>query len=125
MMHDWKVSALPVLKGEGRVVGVVSEADLLPKEEFRDSDPGLPRSRLRSTGADPHHPAGPPVRPRPGRYQGCVPGARGGTADPGRRGGRGRGVRCLRARPFLRVGPCPVESQRGRLTVVNRPARER
>ena len=39
MMHDWKVSALPVLEGEGRVVGVVSEADLLPKEEFRDSDP--------------------------------------------------------------------------------------
>jgi CBS domain-containing protein len=38
-MQDWKVSALPVLEGEGRVVGVVSEADLLPKEEFRDSDP--------------------------------------------------------------------------------------
>ncbi|MGW1955867.1 CBS domain-containing protein [Streptomyces sp. NPDC001920] len=39
MMHDWKVSALPVLEGEGRVVGVVSEADLLHKEEFRDDDP--------------------------------------------------------------------------------------
>ncbi|MFF1298465.1 MULTISPECIES: CBS domain-containing protein [unclassified Streptomyces] len=39
MMQEWKVSALPVLKGEGRVVGIVSEADLLPKEEFRDSDP--------------------------------------------------------------------------------------
>lgn len=39
LMQDWKVSALPVLEGEGRVVGVVSEADLLPKEEFRDSDP--------------------------------------------------------------------------------------
>ncbi|MGW0705915.1 CBS domain-containing protein [Streptomyces sp. NPDC002643] len=39
MMQDWKVSALPVLEGEGRVVGLVSEADLLPKEEFRDSDP--------------------------------------------------------------------------------------
>ncbi|MGW6530386.1 CBS domain-containing protein [Streptomyces venezuelae] len=39
MMHDWKVSALPVLEGDDRVVGVVSEADLLPKEEFRDSDP--------------------------------------------------------------------------------------
>ncbi|MET8454292.1 CBS domain-containing protein [Streptomyces sp. NPDC005209] len=38
MMQDWKVSALPVLEGEGRVVGVVSEADLLPKEEFRDGD---------------------------------------------------------------------------------------
>ncbi|MGP3953329.1 CBS domain-containing protein [Streptomyces sp. 7N604] len=38
-MERWKVSALPVLEGEGRVIGVVSEADLLPKEEFRDSDP--------------------------------------------------------------------------------------
>ncbi|MCT7355844.1 CBS domain-containing protein [Streptomyces sp. 15-116A] len=40
-MQDWKVSALPVLEGEGRVVGIVSEADLLHKEEFRDSDPDL------------------------------------------------------------------------------------
>lgn len=39
IMRDWRVSALPVLEGEGRVAGVVSEADLLPKEEFRDSDP--------------------------------------------------------------------------------------
>ncbi|MGW5661551.1 CBS domain-containing protein [Streptomyces sp. NPDC003758] len=39
LMEQWKVSALPVLEGEGRVVGVVSEADLLPKEECRDSDP--------------------------------------------------------------------------------------
>lgn len=38
-MKQWKVSALPVLEGEGRVVGVVSEADLLAKEEFRGSDP--------------------------------------------------------------------------------------
>ncbi|MEV5872836.1 CBS domain-containing protein [Streptomyces sp. NPDC052101] len=38
-MVQWQVSALPVLDGDGRVVGVVSEADLLPKEEFRDSDP--------------------------------------------------------------------------------------
>ncbi|MET7695710.1 CBS domain-containing protein [Streptomyces sp. NPDC005483] len=39
LIQDRKVSALPVVEGEGRVVGVVSEADLLPKEEFRDSDP--------------------------------------------------------------------------------------
>ncbi|MGW1627663.1 CBS domain-containing protein [Streptomyces sp. NPDC002172] len=39
LMTEWKVSALPVLEGDGRVIGVVSEADLLPKEEFRDSDP--------------------------------------------------------------------------------------
>nr|WSX48483.1 CBS domain-containing protein [Streptomyces sp. NBC_00974] len=42
LMDQWKVSALPVLEGEGRVVGVVSEADLLPKEEFRQDDPRLP-----------------------------------------------------------------------------------
>lgn len=29
------VSAVPVVSGDGRVAGVVSEADLLPKEEFR------------------------------------------------------------------------------------------
>ncbi|MGP4050179.1 CBS domain-containing protein [Streptomyces sp. 2A115] len=38
-MRQWKVSALPVLEGEHLVVGVVSEADLLPKEEFRDGAP--------------------------------------------------------------------------------------
>lgn len=37
LMHDREVSALPVLAGPGRVVGVVSEADLLPTEELRDS----------------------------------------------------------------------------------------
>ncbi|ATZ23290.1 putative voltage-gated ClC-type chloride channel ClcB [Streptomyces lavendulae subsp. lavendulae] len=42
LMHEWKVSAVPVLEGEGRVVGVVSEADLLPKEEFRRTDAALP-----------------------------------------------------------------------------------
>ncbi|MFF5787448.1 CBS domain-containing protein [Streptomyces sp. NPDC012693] len=39
LMDQWKVSAVPVLEGEGRVVGVVSEADLLSKEEFRGVDP--------------------------------------------------------------------------------------
>ncbi|MEV6025770.1 CBS domain-containing protein [Streptomyces sp. NPDC052036] len=38
-MRQWNVSALPVLEEENRVVGVVSEADLLRKEEYRgDSD---------------------------------------------------------------------------------------
>ncbi|MEU5460982.1 CBS domain-containing protein [Streptomyces althioticus] len=46
-MDQWKVSAMPVLEGEDRVVGVVSEADLLPKEEFRDSDPSLVVQRRR------------------------------------------------------------------------------
>ncbi|MGG7575796.1 CBS domain-containing protein [Streptomyces sirii] len=40
-MEQWQVSALPVLAGEGRVIGVVSEADLLPKEEFRDEEADL------------------------------------------------------------------------------------
>lgn len=35
-MQDWQISALPVIEGQGRVVGVVSEADLLIKEELRD-----------------------------------------------------------------------------------------
>ncbi|MEU5893677.1 CBS domain-containing protein [Streptomyces sp. NPDC047461] len=39
IMQDRKVSALPVVDGGRRVLGIVSEADLLPKEEFRNSDP--------------------------------------------------------------------------------------
>ncbi|WP_406411416.1 CBS domain-containing protein [Streptomyces sp. NBC_01614] len=46
-MEQWKVSAMPVLEGEGLVIGVVSEADLLPKEEFRDSDPSRSEQRRR------------------------------------------------------------------------------
>ncbi|GGV09146.1 hypothetical protein GCM10010260_54230 [Streptomyces filipinensis] len=37
-MQEWRVSALPVLDGAGHVVGVVSEADLLPKEEYATGD---------------------------------------------------------------------------------------
>ncbi|MFF0558364.1 CBS domain-containing protein [Streptomyces sp. NPDC004266] len=40
-MERWKVTAVPVVEGEGRVVGVVSEADLLLKEEFHDHRVGL------------------------------------------------------------------------------------
>ncbi|MGW2491952.1 CBS domain-containing protein [Streptomyces sp. NPDC001606] len=40
-MSEWQVGALPVLDDAGRVVGVVSEADLLPKEEYREN--GLDR----------------------------------------------------------------------------------
>jgi CBS-domain-containing membrane protein len=46
-MEQWKVSAMPVLEGEGCVIGVVSEADLLPKEEFRDSDLSFTEQRRR------------------------------------------------------------------------------
>ncbi|MFF0431480.1 CBS domain-containing protein [Streptomyces sp. NPDC004327] len=40
-MERWRVAAVPVVEGEGRVVGVVSEADLLLKEEFHDHRLGL------------------------------------------------------------------------------------
>jgi CBS domain-containing protein len=43
LMADCKISALPVLDADGRVVGVVSEADLLCKEEFPE---GPPEGRL-------------------------------------------------------------------------------
>ncbi|MEV5937220.1 CBS domain-containing protein [Streptomyces sp. NPDC051994] len=37
----WRVTAVPVIEGEARVVGVVSEADLLTKEEFQGQQPGM------------------------------------------------------------------------------------
>jgi CBS domain-containing protein len=36
LIAEHRVSALPVLDGKGRVVGIVSEADLLLKEEFAE-----------------------------------------------------------------------------------------
>ncbi|MGW3802212.1 CBS domain-containing protein [Streptomyces clavifer] len=48
-MNQWQVTAVPVLEGKGRVVGVISEADLLLKEELRDEDAtmiGQGRKRL-------------------------------------------------------------------------------
>jgi CBS domain-containing protein len=39
-MADHRVSALPVLDDEGRVAGIVSEADLLLKEEFHEGPAG-------------------------------------------------------------------------------------
>ncbi|MFD5813005.1 CBS domain-containing protein [Streptomyces sp. NPDC127038] len=48
-LEQWKVSAMPVLEGEGRVIGVVSEADLLPKEEFRYEERNLSQQALRLT----------------------------------------------------------------------------
>ncbi|KUO17694.1 CBS domain-containing protein [Streptomyces dysideae] len=49
LLDQWKVSAVPVLAGEGRVVGVVSEADLLPKEEFRDTEEGGLAERVKAS----------------------------------------------------------------------------
>lgn len=34
LLHEHRISALPVVDAEGRIVGVVSEADLLLKEEY-------------------------------------------------------------------------------------------
>ncbi|MFK0237802.1 CBS domain-containing protein [Streptomyces vinaceus] len=48
-MERWKVSAVAVIEGEARVVGVVSEADLLPKEEFHEHRPGM-MEQLRRLG---------------------------------------------------------------------------
>ena len=41
-LAEHRVSAMPVVDGAGRVLGVVSEADLLLKEEFPDPDQDTP-----------------------------------------------------------------------------------
>ncbi|MEU3709916.1 CBS domain-containing protein [Streptomyces catenulae] len=46
-MARWKVTAVPVVEGADRVVGVVSEADLLAKEEFHDHRTGMIEQRRR------------------------------------------------------------------------------
>ena len=40
MLHEQRVSAFPVLDDDNKVIGVVSEADLLTKEAVNDSTPG-------------------------------------------------------------------------------------
>jgi CBS domain-containing protein len=55
-LAKWKVSGVPVLEGRNRVIGVVSEADLLRTEECRDGAalPGedtLPGEGTAKTGA--------------------------------------------------------------------------
>jgi len=39
-LHEQRVSAFPVVDGDGRVIGVVSEADLLTKEALGTARPG-------------------------------------------------------------------------------------
>jgi len=46
-LREFRVSAFPVLDAENKVVGVVSEADLLTKEALEDSAPGLMSGILR------------------------------------------------------------------------------
>lgn len=55
-MHQWRVSAVPVVEADVRVIGVVSEADLLAKEEYRNQAPGIAEPRdyaeeVRKSGA--------------------------------------------------------------------------
>jgi CBS domain-containing protein len=52
------VNALPVLDGEGRLAGVVSQTDLIRKEEYQD-DPGRGGRRIATTTASRR----PPGRP--------------------------------------------------------------
>src|SRR5213078_1660067 len=54
LLADGRISAVPVLDPNGRVVGIVSEADLLLKEEYPDGPPGgwlLEGRRRRATRA--------------------------------------------------------------------------
>lgn len=54
LLADCRISAVPVLDPDARVVGVVSEADLLRKEEFPEGPPGarlLEGRRRRATRA--------------------------------------------------------------------------
>jgi len=46
-MRRSRASALPVVDGEGRVIGVVSEADMLNKEADLDAEPGTLSGLLR------------------------------------------------------------------------------
>ena len=50
LLAERRVSALPVLDGDGRVVGIVSEADLLLKEEFPEDRPAAGCSRAGTGG---------------------------------------------------------------------------
>ncbi|WP_406186713.1 CBS domain-containing protein [Streptomyces sp. NBC_01006] len=45
-MRQWRISALPVLSDEGRVVGVVSEADLLLKAQGADESRAVTAGQL-------------------------------------------------------------------------------
>ncbi len=44
MLHDRRVSAFPVIDADNKVIGVVSESDLLAKEAFGGSVPGVLQS---------------------------------------------------------------------------------
>ncbi|MFD0274271.1 CBS domain-containing protein [Kitasatospora sp. NPDC127111] len=59
-LQQWKVSAVPVLAGDGRVVGVVSEADLLAAEDReKGNTEGLTAAGLMSAPVVSVHAASP------------------------------------------------------------------
>ena len=56
MLHDQRVSAFPVIVDDNKVIGVVSEADLLTKEALDDTMPGTLRGmRRRETSGERGH----------------------------------------------------------------------
>lgn len=50
-MRQWRISALPVLSADGRVAGVVSEADLLLKAQGMDESRAVTAGRLMTAPA--------------------------------------------------------------------------
>ena len=46
MLHEQRVSAFPVLDEHNKVIGVVSESDLLPKEALEGTVPGVSQSMM-------------------------------------------------------------------------------
>ncbi len=50
LLIDWRISGVPVIDDDGRVIGIVSEADFLIKEEGPDELPHRSLSRVRGEG---------------------------------------------------------------------------
>lgn len=131
LMEQWKVSALPVLEGEGRVIGVVSEADLLPKEEYRFDDPAQadrPLSDVAKARAVPQARRGHRRRDPSYRHQTPAIRGRGGGLRHGRRGhpsrqppGPGAGLPARPGRPCgrRRRGHPPEPQRPGTVSALN------
>ena len=59
MLHEQRVSAFPVIDDDNKVIGVVSEADLLTKEALEGTVPGVLRRHDAATRARPGRPRSP------------------------------------------------------------------
>ena len=53
MLREQRVSAFPVLDVHNKVIGVVSESDLLTREALEGTVPGMPRSMMSQREQDP------------------------------------------------------------------------